>query len=111
MRNKIIYIGIAIVLAFPIYFLYDEFTFSDSLFMVAVLRFLFNLLGLLSNSGAYDSPKYLFHVMRKKVIQKEDASSFEDFVSERRKSTNLGFKMLVNATLMLLCIIASIVFY
>ncbi len=110
MRNKIIYIGIAFVLALIINFFYDGFSFTDSLFMVAVLRFLFNLLGVLSNSGVYDSPKYLFYVMRKKVIQREETSTFQEYADSRKHSTNLGFKMIVNASLIVTCIVTYYIF-
>ncbi len=106
MRNKIIYVGTALVVATIISLIYDEFAFTDSLFMVASLRILFNLLGLLSNNGTYDFPRYQFHVMRKKVIQKEAASTFQEYVDSREKRTGLGFKMIINALMILFCIVA-----
>ncbi len=110
MRNKIIYIGIALVLALIISFFYDQFTFTDSLFMVATLRFLFNILGLLSNNGTYDFPKYQFYVIRKKVIHREEASTFQEYAASRENITNLGFKIITNASLILFCVITYYIF-
>ncbi len=104
--GKIIYILISFILAGIISIIYKDFTYDDCLFLVAIIRFLFNLLGVLSNNGTYDRMKYSFRRFASRTFTNNNVQSYEEYVQEKKAITSLGFKLIVNASLIFICFIA-----
>ncbi len=102
-----IYILIALVLAFLINYFSEDFTFNDALFMIAIVRFFFNVLGILNSRGAYDSLKKPFKIfnssMRKNVPEQEVTSTLQEYAGEDKVRTSTSIKIVINLSLVLVC--------